>query len=96
MSTMNTEESFVLASLTEFVKLWGSGTQASFNLECRNGQAWFKLSSLLGPPNHPHFTPLHEVAMVSMVMKINTHLREREDLNKFSAIEHVQKPTAPP
>ena len=56
---MNTEESFVLASLKEFVKLWGSGTQASFNLECRNGQAWFKLSSLLGPPNHPHFTPPH-------------------------------------
>ena len=38
----------------------------------------------------------HEVTMVSMVMKINTHLREREDLNKFSATEHVQKPTAPP
>ena len=54
---MNTEECFVLASLKEFVILWGSGSQASFNLECNNGQAWFRLSSLLGRPNHQHFSP---------------------------------------
>ena len=54
---MNCEETFVLASLKEFVKLWGSGSQASFNLECSNGQAWFHLGARLGPPASPHFYP---------------------------------------
>ena len=55
----NTEEGFALASLKEFVKLWGSGTKASFHLECQDGQAWFKLSSFLGHPGSPHFAPPH-------------------------------------
>lgn len=53
----STEEAFVLASLKEFVKLWGSGSQASFQLECNNGQACFKLSSQLGSPADRHFVP---------------------------------------
>ena len=54
---MNTEETFVLASLKEFVKLWGSGSQATFNLECSYGQAWFPLGARMGPPAFPHFYP---------------------------------------
>ena len=54
---MNTKESFVLASLKEFVKLWGSGCQATFNLECRNGQAWFQLGGRLGHPAFHHYCP---------------------------------------
>jgi hypothetical protein len=56
---MNTEEGFALASLKEFVKLWGSGTKASFHLECKDGQAWFKLSSFLGHPGSPNFASPH-------------------------------------
>ena len=55
--TMNTEEGFILASLKEFVRLWGSGTQASFHLECRNRKAWFKLATELGAPSSRHFIP---------------------------------------
>ena len=54
---MNTEETFILASLKEFVKLWGSGSQATFNLACRNNQAWFQLGTRLGHPAFPHFLP---------------------------------------
>ena len=54
---MNTEEGCVLALFKEFVKLWGSGNQASFHLECKDGQAWFKLSAFLGLPGSPHFVP---------------------------------------
>ena len=54
---MNTEEAFVLASLKEFVKLWGSGCQSSFKLECNNGEPWFHLSSRLASPGTPHFDP---------------------------------------
>ena len=43
-----------MSSLKEFVKIWGSGRQASFNLECRNGLACIKLNFYLGPPASPH------------------------------------------
>ena len=54
---MNSEEAFILASLKEFVKAWGSGSQASFNLDCKQGQVYFKMSSLLGHPGAQHFVP---------------------------------------
>jgi hypothetical protein len=52
-----TEEAFVLASLKEFVKLWGSGGHASFQLQCSNRQASFHLSSQHGAPADRHFLP---------------------------------------
>jgi hypothetical protein len=52
-----TEEAFVLASLKEFVKLWGSGSQASFQLECKDRQACLKFSTQLGSPADLHFVP---------------------------------------
>ena len=54
---MNTEEGFILASLKELVKLWGSGSQSSYHLECRNGLAWFQFGSILGSPGFEHFVP---------------------------------------
>ena len=60
MNFSNTQEAFVLASLKEFVTIWGSGNQAHFQLECRNGQAWVRLDCQLGhpaSPHHPHVQP---------------------------------------
>ena len=56
----NTEETFILSSLKEFVKLWGSGCQANFQLQCSNGQVSFNFSSKLGAPADRHFVP-HEL-----------------------------------
>ena len=53
----NTEEKFILASLKEFVKLWGSGRQANFQLQCCDGQVAFKFSAQLGAPADRHFVP---------------------------------------
>ena len=52
-----TDEAFVLASLKEFVKLWGSGSQASLQLECEKGKACIKFSCQLGAPADLHFVP---------------------------------------
>ena len=54
MSFSNTEEGFVLSSLNEFVKVWGSGGQANLNLECKDGLACIKLKFDLGHPGQPH------------------------------------------
>ena len=50
----NTEESFVIAYVFEFVKTWTSGQKSSLLLECDNGEAWLKLGFRLGHPNAPH------------------------------------------
>ena len=52
--TVNCEETFIFASLQEFVKVWSSGHQASFNLNCENGRAWLSLGFQLGTPSSPH------------------------------------------
>ena len=56
---MITEEAFILPSLKEFVKAWGSGSQASFNIVCKQEQAFLNMSSLLGHPTAGHFVPAH-------------------------------------
>ena len=48
MNLGNNEEAFVLSTLKEFVKIWGSGSQAKLNFECRNGNAWVQLDFQLG------------------------------------------------
>ena len=60
MNFINTEEAFVLATVKEFVKLWGSGSQAQLNLECQNQSAWVKLACQLGPPAAQHYVPHHD------------------------------------
>jgi hypothetical protein len=52
-----TAEAFVIASLKEFVNLWGSGSQLSFQLESKDRQACLKFSSQLGSPADLHFVP---------------------------------------
>ena len=52
-----TEEAFVLSSLKEFVKVWGSGGQAHLKLHCHNREAWVKLSFQLGSPAGNHYVP---------------------------------------
>ena len=51
---MNFEENFLLASLKEFVTVWSSGNQASFNVDCNNGKAWLHLAFQLGRPEAAH------------------------------------------
>ena len=48
------EETFVLASVKEFVKAWSSGNQANLNLQCKNGGAWLSLGFQLNSPQSPH------------------------------------------
>ena len=59
----NTEEAFVLSSLKEFVKMWGSGCQAKLQLECKDRKVFMHMSSQLGAPDDvhyvPHFLPPH-------------------------------------
>jgi hypothetical protein len=53
----NTEETFILSSLKEFVKLWGSGCHPNLQLQCSNGQVSFNFSAQLGGPADRHFVP---------------------------------------
>ena len=87
---MNTEEAFVLASLKEFVKLWGSGTQASLNLECKNGQAWIQFGAMLGSPASPHFDP-----PTAPVRKRKSLARKEKDRVPLDASSEAASSTSP-
>ena len=50
----NTEEHFLLSSLSEFVKVWASGNQAFMNVKCESGRATLSLGFQLGAPQSPH------------------------------------------
>ena len=50
----NTEEHFLLSSLSEFVKVWASGNQAFMNVKCEHGKATLSLGFQLGIPQAPH------------------------------------------
>ena len=52
-----TAEASVLSSIKEFVKLWGSGSQANLPLECNEGKAFIRFSAQLGSPADLHFVP---------------------------------------
>ena len=91
MNFSNTEEAFVLASLKQFVILWGSGNQAHFNLECRNGQAWARLDCQLGHPASPHYPqPQEQPAHIS---RHKGPARRKKDHERASA--HRAKKLAP-
>ena len=72
------EEAFVLSSLKEFVKLWGSGCQASLQLHCFNGQASVNFSSQLGSPADRHFLPPHRNQAHLPSRQKSKHQRERD------------------
>ena len=57
MQAGRSEESFVLASLKEFVKTWGTGRDGSFQLVCKDGQAKLSMEFSLEAPGSLHFTP---------------------------------------
>ena len=50
----NTEEHFLLSSLSEFVKVWACGNQAFMNVKCESGRATLSLGFQLGAPQSPH------------------------------------------
>ena len=60
MNFSNTEESVVLSSLNEFVKVWGSGGESYLNLECRDGLACINPSFNLGHLNTPELSPVFQ------------------------------------
>ena len=57
MHAGNNKERFVLASLKEFVKTWGSGRAGSFQLVCDEGHAKLSMEFSLETPGSAHFTP---------------------------------------
>ena len=61
-----TDEAFFLASLKEFVKSWGFGSQATFNLETRNGRARLRLEFQLGHPATPTIMYLPHLSLPSI------------------------------
>ena len=51
----NSEAGFLQSSFVEFVKCWSMGTNSTFHVESRNGEAYLNFSAYLGSPRNVHF-----------------------------------------
>ena len=54
MFDKNTEASFVLNGVFEFIKAWQSGSKSRLTLQSKNGQAWINFNCCLGGPFDQH------------------------------------------
>ena len=54
MFVRNSEASFVLNGMFEFIKAWQSGSQSKLTLHSKNGRAWLNFSCRLGGPLEQH------------------------------------------
>ena len=89
----NTEEAFVLSSLKEIVKVWGSGGQGCFNLDCQNGTAWVKIAFQLGSPADQHYVPCntpHPTLIISII-PIPKFTNNHQDVNDRKGPFDVKK-----
>ena len=75
-SSNNSEESFLLCSLHEVLKVWRKGSsQASFNLDIKDGVATLQLNFQLGNPDDLHYD--HHVPPQSDVHSPGHHLHKQ-------------------
>lgn len=51
----NSEASFVLASVMEFLHVWRSGRESSLSLHCKEGKTVLNFQACLGRPDQSHF-----------------------------------------
>ena len=52
---VNSEASFVLASVMEFLHVWRSGRESSLSLHCKEGKTVLNFQACLGRPDQSHF-----------------------------------------
>ena len=59
MFDKNSEASFVLNRVFEFIKVWQSGDKSKLTLQSKNGKAWINFNCCLGGPldQHEKFVP---------------------------------------
>ena len=62
MFDKNSEASFLLNGVFEFIKVWQSGIQSTLNLHSKKGKAWINFNCCLGGPHDQHekFVPKPE------------------------------------
>ena len=82
---MNTDEAFLLSSLKEFVKIWGSGNQATLHVECRNGKAFLRMETVLGQPSAQHYNPCSNSPSYSKKPRKKSNGKIRSDNERAAA-----------
>ena len=82
----NTEADFIFASLVEFLNLWRSGKQGTFNIECREKTASLSFNCSLGHPDSSH--------LVGKKKKRKCKSKARAARDNARAAEHQAKQSA--
>ena len=75
------KEDLVFDTFTRCIQLWNNGHQASFSIECKDGEAMMKFSAFLGSQENRNFVPTSPVTTVPIVLGNPGVLQVREEEN---------------
>ena len=89
----------MIATLSEFLKVWDLGEDASLHLETTQGHVTMAFSCKLGPPSAPHPIPTFPSPPPAKVKPHHRGPAQREKNRQraalYQAAKVVQKPAAP-
>ena len=99
MTTTRDNSQFVIATLSEFMRVWNLGEDASFHLETTKGHVTMAFSCKLGLPSAPHPIPTFPSPPPAKVKPHHRGPAQREKNRQraalYQAAKVVQKPAAP-
>ena len=105
MSTVlegNSEANFVFATVIEFCHLWKSRKEASFSIDCKEGNASLNFKCSLGHPDEKHINP-HHLGHPDQEHAMKKRIKQKKSPSKvsrnnaraaaFQALNNVTTPT---
>ena len=105
MSTVlegNSEANFVFATMIEFCHLWKSRKEASFSIDCKEGNASLNFKCSLGHPDEKHINP-HQLGHPDQEHAMKKRIKQKKSPSKvsrnnaraaaFQALNNVTTPT---
>ena len=105
MSTVlegNSEANFVFATMIEFCHLWKSRKEASFSIDCKEGNASLNFKCSLGHPDEKHINP-HHLGHPDQEHAMKKRIKQKKSPSKvsrnnaraaaFQALNNVTTPT---
>ena len=99
MTTTRDNSQFVIATLSEFMRVWDLGEDASLHLETSKGHVTMAFSCKLGPPSAPHPIPTFPPPPPATVKPHHRGPAQREKNRQraalYQASKVVQSATAP-
>ena len=85
------KEDLVFDTFTRCIQLWNNGHQASFSIECKDGEAMMKFSAFLGSQENRNFVPTSPVTTVPTSPRKSRSSPSKRRRNRERASAHQER-----